>query len=169
MKSIKAAVLISMSLTAGLACAKDKDGTYFYLTEETHLGDTVIDACARGYHFASIWELLDLFSLTYNYERGYVNMDSGRGPPAEIGGWVRTGTEFAPNCSTAAGPWTDGEMPPPPPGPVNAGMKAWLDHPSWDDPGADLSQFRWRFAPAPCGVPAEAIGVWCVSDQKLPK
>jgi len=171
MKSIKAALVIWLSLTAGLVFAKDKDDRYFYLTEETHFGDTVTDACGRGYHFASVWELLDLSSLTYNFERGYVNMDSGDGPPAEMAGWVRTGTDWdvSPNCRTEAGPWTDGAPPPPPPGPVNAGLRGWIDHPPWDDPGAPISEFRWRFHPGPCGVPEDAVGVWCISDHKIPK
>jgi hypothetical protein len=47
--------------------------------------------CADGYHFASLWEILDPASLKYNPSLGYVRDDSGQGPPTYLAGWIRTG------------------------------------------------------------------------------
>ncbi len=47
--------------------------------------------CACGYHFASLWEILDPSNLKYNTNLGYDQDDSGNGPPSFISGWVRTG------------------------------------------------------------------------------
>jgi hypothetical protein len=46
--------------------------------------------CAPGYHFASVWEMLDISNLKYDTTLGRVIDDSGMGPPA-FGGWARTG------------------------------------------------------------------------------
>jgi hypothetical protein len=62
-----------------------------------------------GYHTASIWEVLDPSNLRYDTTQGFMEADSGSGPPT-ASGWIRTGrpplgSEFspAPNCFA----WTD--------------------------------------------------------------
>src|SRR5262245_3348328 len=65
--------------------------TKFYLTQEEFDGSAALTACARGYHMASFWEILDLGDLQYDSSRGFVTPDAGSGPPSVQPGWVRTG------------------------------------------------------------------------------
>jgi len=76
----------------------------YYLTKNTCEGSEPdgtdgngAGVCADGYHFASMWEILDPSNLKYNTNLGYTTDDSGQGPPSNIVGWVRTG-----NVSSAA-------------------------------------------------------------------
>lgn len=69
-------VAISLALSAS---AQDKS---FYITKTNHQGDTVLTACATGYHFASINEIYDFSGMTYNTELGQTNNDSGFGIPS---------------------------------------------------------------------------------------
>lgn len=62
----------------------------YYLTKGTYGGANASTACANGYHFASLWEILDPSNLKYNTALGQTLSDSGYGPPA-YRGWVRTG------------------------------------------------------------------------------
>src|SRR5438128_6388443 len=74
-------------------------GRRFYLTVETFPGNKVLDACARGYHMASRFELLDVAMLRYDSGVGFTTDDAGSGPPSHAAaygsqdpsGWVRTG------------------------------------------------------------------------------
>ena len=54
----------------------------YYLTKGTITGSKVLTACASGYHFASIWEILNTSDLHYNTTLGRTNANSGNGPPA---------------------------------------------------------------------------------------
>jgi len=71
----------------------------FYLTRTTVQGNKALDACARGFHMASRFELLDLAALHYDAAIGVTADDSGSGPPSHAAaygsgdptGWVRTG------------------------------------------------------------------------------
>ena len=63
----------------------------FYLTEVDFQGNQTLTACAAGYHFASLWEIIDPSNLRYNTTLGYAQSDSGHGPPSSVWGWVRTG------------------------------------------------------------------------------
>lgn len=72
----------------------------FYLTKTTFQAGGARTACAKGYHFASIWEIADPSALEYNTSLGATGTDSGEGPPTQIWffggssvahGWVRTG------------------------------------------------------------------------------
>lgn len=72
----------------------------FYLSRSYVQADKARSACAKGYHFASIWEIADPSSLRYNTTLGLPSPDSGEGPPSAISlwgspfpvhGWVRTG------------------------------------------------------------------------------
>jgi hypothetical protein len=62
----------------------------FYLTRTGYTGDRARSACTAGYHMASLWEILDPSNLRYDTELGFVQDDSGFGPPIEFG-WIRTG------------------------------------------------------------------------------
>jgi hypothetical protein len=131
----------------------------YYLTEATYEGDqpTGTDGngagvCAAGYHFASMWELLDPSNLRYNTVLGHTKDDSGQGPPSDVPGWVRTGnvssvtaTAGTSNC----GNWTIGIF--------ESGSQAKLDL-SWDTPGHFPG---WVVDTEECGQPRR---VWCVED-----
>ncbi|NIN66660.1 MAG: hypothetical protein GTO63_18630 [Anaerolineae bacterium] len=69
-------------------------GRRYYLTSaDTYDGNDAPGACGAGYHFASVWELLDVSNMTYNSALGYQHTipDMGDGPPSDVEGWVRTG------------------------------------------------------------------------------
>ena len=63
----------------------------YYIAQEWYLGSEAKTACTTGFHFASIWEVLDISNLKYNADLGLTLDDSGQGPPSYIGGWIRTG------------------------------------------------------------------------------
>jgi hypothetical protein len=62
----------------------------YYLTTLTYNGANADTACSTDYHFASIWEIIDISNLKYNTALGWTTDDSGQGPPSYLG-WVRTG------------------------------------------------------------------------------
>ena len=63
----------------------------FYLTQDTFDGSQPLNACAVGFHLASLWEIFDVTSLKYDRTLGFTQADSGEGPPVEKEGWIRTG------------------------------------------------------------------------------
>lgn len=75
----------------------------YYLTTDTYDGDAADGpaVCADGFHFASLWEILDPSNLEYAEDLGLVRGDMGGGPPAGLPavdgayGWVRTGYDPA--------------------------------------------------------------------------
>lgn len=125
----------------------------YYLTAATYNGANATEACANGYHMASMWEILDPSSLKYNTSLGYTTDDSGTGPPVARG-WVRTGyvsdngeTIGAANCEA----WTTL---------VGYGTVATLPN-SWEADWEDLlawNVYKWR-----CN--STNARVWCVADR----
>jgi len=80
-----------------VAYAQEKD---YYLTIALVQGNGVPGACVSGYHVASIVELSDLSKLHYltTYAGAYQMAaadDQGDGPPAFVGGWVRSNGNVA--------------------------------------------------------------------------
>jgi len=63
----------------------------FYLTQAQHQGNAALNACATGFHMASLWEIFHMSVLRYDTSLGWTQPDSGAGPPTGTGGWVRTG------------------------------------------------------------------------------
>ena len=64
----------------------------YYLTPNRHASTEALNICDNGYHFASLWEILDTSNLKYNTVLGLTSDDSGSGPSNYTGnGWVRTG------------------------------------------------------------------------------
>ena len=65
----------------------------FYLTTTGFNGDQAdgTGVCDAGFHFASLFEILDVSSLRYDTGRGKSRSDSGQGPPSSSFGWIRTG------------------------------------------------------------------------------
>src|SRR5262245_25332331 len=63
----------------------------FYLTQDnTFDALEAPNACAAGYHMASLWEIFDPSSLVYDTALGHLSGD-GSGPPEFHIGWIRTG------------------------------------------------------------------------------
>jgi hypothetical protein len=95
MKRTTTAFLIVFLIGSTFAAqAKTKpDPRKFYLTRGVFNGSQALNACARGYHMASLWEIFDTSNFQYNTDLGVTNADSGSGPPAAIAGWIRTGGE----------------------------------------------------------------------------
>ena len=62
----------------------------YYLTVIGYYPTQILTACADGYHFASLWEILNISKLQYNNSLGFNSTDSGSGPNT-TSGWVRTG------------------------------------------------------------------------------
>ncbi len=134
----------------------------YYLTTTTHDGQEAAGTdgngagvCASGYHFASLWEILDPSSLKYNPALGMTVADSGQGPPTLYVGWVRTG--YNPTHSNNVGrancdAWTnsnDGEW----------GTYAYLRS-EWaiTEPAIHV----WKAETTWCSL---AKPVWCVEDN----
>ena len=113
--------------------------------------------CADGYHFASLWEILDPSNLKYDTDLGMVRDDSGQGPPTfpYFGGWVRTGynsgTSSTPglgNCSA----WTSSDS-------GDYGTTAYLPN-DWTA-GQDIH--IWEVDTTTCDN--ILLRVWCVADS----
>lgn len=73
----------------------------FYLSQSQVAGDGPRQACAAGFHFASLFELLDVSHLRYAIEEtdAFRRADSGSGPPTMRYGWIRTGSEGNPGLA----------------------------------------------------------------------
>lgn len=134
-------------------------GRSYYLTETMHTGKYADEACASGYHMASLWEILDTSNLAYDTTLGYQPTpgDAGEGPPTGIdkGGWIRTGYVGSVgysdpgkhNCAAwtyeIAGTW---------------GTYVYLPA-DWSAPGSTMGV--WAVANAECDTSQR---VWCVGD-----
>ena len=123
----------------------------YYLGGPVADGTLPIGSCEPGYHFASVWEILDTSNLVYNTSLGVPAPDSGWGPPSTWYGWVRTGatsqnnaTPGQANCNV----WdsTSGY------GTIVRVAADWLA-------GSELHV--WDAGIADCAVPNH---VWCVED-----
>jgi hypothetical protein len=109
--------------------------------------------CASGYHFASLWEILDAANLKYNTMLGATQVDAGQGPPSDMEGWVRTGyagdvgtTPGEANCSN----WTSAQS-------IDHGTSVKLAH----DWSASNYFHVWEANWAICLSPNR---VWCAED-----
>ena len=136
----------------------------FYLTRTQHNGSQALNACAQGYHMASLWEIFDTSNLRYNIALGFTQSDSGFGPPSgfalenpiNAAGWIRTG-----------GPLFNGGVP----GPANCsvwtedsggdlGTVVFLEN-NWGQQSPTTVISPWVAATRGC---SSAVRVWCVQD-----
>ena len=135
----------------------------YYLTKSMYEGNqpTGTDGngagvCIAGYHFASMWELLDPSNLKYNTSVGYIRNDSGQGPPSNVMGWVRTGNASSSSDTVGTGNcdnWTSFNS-------VGSfGPQAKFDS-NWDTPGT-FPAWVVGHNLSGCGSPTR---VWCVQD-----
>jgi hypothetical protein len=140
----------------------------YYRTSTSYPSTEVLTACATGYHFASIWELLDVSNLEYAGEHSDAEVpsgwDVGEGPftgatdpfagPSGKHGWIRTG--YGPNTTPGVAGhancnvWTS----------VSSGHYGTTAGLSWEW-GVAEDIFVWDVAVAQCDY---ATGVWCVED-----
>jgi hypothetical protein len=134
----------------------------YYLTATSHSGGDAdgtdgdgAGVCQPGYHFASLYEILDTSSLRYNTALGITRADSGHGPPSGVPvlGWVRTGNfgsgEPIPGEGNCHG-WTSSSA-------SDSGTLAVLPA-SWDT-AHDIHV--WNAETEPCD---STWRVWCVED-----
>jgi hypothetical protein len=132
----------------------------FYLTQDLHLGNDTLTACAAGFHMASFWEIRDTSKRAYDKVLGLVGLDSGDGPPTDVSAWIRTGWLYTNspfsrvgewNCSA----WTSAST-------TNRGTAVYLST-NWDsidDPVTMVSP--WNAFDIHCGT---GHRVWCVEDD----
>jgi len=129
-------------------------GRHFYVTSSQYATNAVLTACASGYHMASLWEILDVSSLTYDYDPAVAktNTDAGYGPPASWNGWVRTGSTTSGSSTTGMGNcqnWSSVSG-------SDYGVSVQLIS-AWETTPGDIS--TWNANSYPCNY----IGpVWCV-------
>jgi hypothetical protein len=130
----------------------------FYLTPSNYPSSQAVSICEEGYHFASLWELLDTTNLAYAQELGAVWQagDLGSGPPSELPGWIRTGYESEADTGI--------------PGRDNCNGWTTLDN-GFDGTTAELRSdwtgtggnyfHGWEVYVVDC---SQEQGVWCVED-----
>ncbi len=127
----------------------------YYLTPHTYCGNQANGAgvCAAGFHFASLWEILQTATLSYNTTLGQTFADSGQGPP-DNNGWVRTGnvsgsstTAGAANCNN----WT-----------ATMGYYGTVARPSDDWTPAQATFQGWVVQAVQLCYPGAPV--WCVED-----
>ena len=125
----------------------------FYLAPAVADATQAVGACESGYHFASLWEILDSSNLVYNTALGVVpsGADNGSGPPSGLEGWVRTGYSMnsginpgQANCNA----WT-----------ATTGNGSTVQLPANWDTGGEMHV--WDAGIAACGSPSY---VWCVEN-----
>jgi hypothetical protein len=131
-------------------------GRHFYLTSANYATNQVKTVCAAGYHMASLWEILDVSNLVYDYDHpaAYNKADSGYGPPSNWYGWVRTGYDSSGSTTTGAGNclnWTSTSSP-------NNGVSVRLSD-TWETAPGDI--FTWDATSFGCGFTGP---VWCVGS-----
>jgi hypothetical protein len=134
----------------------------YYVTQTNHNGAEAdgtdgngAGVCASGYHFASLWEILDPSNLKYDTDLGLTVDDSGQGPPSYSvhWGWVRTG--YYSSTSSTAGygncnVWTSSNN-------SHSGTCVCLPGDWQAGQGIHVWEVTW----APCGF---SFYVWCVED-----
>lgn len=149
----------------------------FYLTEN-HYGGIAADnpaTCGSGFHFASLWEIIDVSNLRYATDiEGHNNVerrdDSGQGPPTGVAasGWIRTGHSSGASTGDPLGDplgqmncnaWASASS-------NDHGATVWLGT-DWlaptgmiNDPPVVIAP--WFAAPQVCS--ADLTSVWCVED-----
>jgi hypothetical protein len=126
----------------------------YYLTATGHGGAGALTACADGYHFASLWEIMDPSHLKYDTTLGDTNDDSGQGPYTARWGWVRTGYDNSTSSTAGQGNcdgWISSDD-------SEQGTGAYLPA-NWTA-GQDIHV--WRVGPMSCDTKAS---VWCVADD----
>ncbi len=131
----------------------------YYRTFNSYYPTEASTACATGYHFASLWEILDTSNLAYDMNLGDWQADSGCGPLSTRRGWVRTGYKSSgdtgiPGQNNCLAWTTDAN--------AYQGTSAELPD-QWNaiDPNEIPDVGVWIVGNDGCDTP---IPVWCVED-----
>jgi hypothetical protein len=135
---------------------------FYYVTPTGHKGNDVLEACAEGYHFASISELQNFSELAYDTEADLSDsskFDHGHGFGLGYRAWVRSGyiNDSAMNCNG----WTTADS-------LNRGTWVQLNYDiesmqEW--PGVSEFEFQWTGGRISCDT---AFRVYCVADPVVP-
>jgi hypothetical protein len=146
-------LLLWLPLLSALAPAiASAGGRKFFLSQNTAFPDAAPDACGRGYHMASLWELFDPTLLKYDAKRGATLSDAGSGPPAGLSGWIRTGGNPHPDPTPGIGncmAWTSTSN-------LDFGTVVSLNAGSWGLAGRTTSP--WEVLVVDCDTMQQ---VWC--------
>jgi hypothetical protein len=78
-------------------------GKRFFLTNDGVAVADIREACGKGFHVASLWEILDFATLRYDAKRGRPPQTGSGGPPAGIYGWVETGGDDSSSSTPGIG------------------------------------------------------------------
>jgi hypothetical protein len=160
-RRVKAGIILGgivLALLPAVTIKAQSGGRYFYLTNNNYSSNEVLTACDAGYHMASLWEILDVTNLIYDYKNpaAKIKADSGYGPPSNWYGWIRTGEESSGANTAGTGNclnWTSSLN-------TNYGTIVRLSN-AWETTPGDI--FTWDAAIWNCGGIAP---VWCVGDFK---
>ena len=134
----------------------DTAGRHFYLTDANYYPDQALTACAAGYRMASLWEILDVSNIVYDYDHpaAHTKADSGNGPPSFWNGWVRTGNASSNSDVTGTGnclAWTSRSA-------SDYGVSVRLSR-TWVTAPGDI--FTWDATTFACSFTGP---VWCAKD-----
>jgi hypothetical protein len=145
------AVFFAAALVAFAAQPAEAHGKKYFLTVDSFQANEARGACGKGYHMASLWEILDPTDLRYDAKRGQTQSDAGSGPPAGEIGWIRTGS----SSNSAGGPgsgncnsWSSFMA-------MEFGSTAALSV-DWD--GAGVAADPWTTSTSSC---VAVLPVWC--------
>ena len=132
----------------------------YYLTKNSYTGANANTACDTGYHFASLWEILDPSSLKYNTDKGLTTDDSGHGPPTTgaAHAWVRTGHTSNASINDPVGQancnaWT------------SESLSDWGTYVRLSDDWENSSTQNVHVWNTTMGVCSNTLRVWCVTDK----
>jgi len=107
------------------------------------------------FHFASLWEILNPTTLSYDVEDGATQPDAGSGPPSNLRGWIRNGS-FSSGSATNGNcqVWTSNSE-------GDTGTIVTLPEPDfWHSAAVAVSP--WQPATTIC---EGSNPVWCVEDE----
>lgn len=139
------------------AAAATGSGTKYYLTDDNVASNEALNACAAGYHMASLWEIIDPSNLTYAHDHpdAHTKTDNGAGPPSGWNGRVHTGASASVADSAGSGncaAWTS----------VDSGHRGTFVQltRAWETPPGEIGGI-WEAASLSCDLPGP---VWCVAE-----
>ena len=132
----------------------------YYLTKDSFKGSKPSGSngigagvCANGYHFASLWEILDPSNMKYDTVLGDDRLDSGKGPPSYTSGWVRTGYSLNNNPNPGRANCSNWEF--------ESGFGTVVSlTTNWTD-SSNRDMFVWDAAVQSC---SQEVQVWCMED-----
>ena len=151
LSSLRRALPAALALAAFASAPSQAGPKKYFLTLELVIARNAPDACGKGYHMASLWEIFDPTLLKYDTKRGQASDDSASGPPAGPSGWIRTGAGSSSSSTPGTGNcngWLSLV-------PLDYGTSAALDT-DWG--GGSIAASPWTAFTFPCDT---LLPVWC--------